>query len=167
MAWYHQIKFETAARKLLDSLTLYPTGETTVRAYVGTLTSTATKNNSFEDFQNAYAAWCAWAELLLTGSNDKTQERQLAIESDVFAQKFPFVAQGRRLCKTKKGYLGLVPEDAREGDIFFIPRGSPLPFLLRRSGHVFILKDVCYVHGMTHDWAYGESGCPEEEILLA
>jgi hypothetical protein len=77
------------------------------------------------------------------------------------------VAGGRRLCKTKKGYLALVPEDAKEGDIFFMPRGSPLLFPLRHSGGEYTLKDTCYVHGMTHDWVFEESGCPEQEILIA
>ena len=72
----------------------------------------------------------------------------------------------RRLCKAKKGYFALVPEDLKEGDIF-MPTGSQLPFLLRRSGGEYTLKNACYVHGMARDWAFEESGCPEQETIIA
>lgn len=42
-----------------------------------------------------------------------------------------------------------------------MPRGSPLPFPLRHSGGEYTLKDACYAHGITHDWIFEESGCPE------
>ncbi len=48
-----------------------------------------------------------------------------------------------------------------------MPRWSLLPFLFRRSSDDYILKDITYVHGMTNEWAIGESGGAEEEIFIA
>jgi hypothetical protein len=77
------------------------------------------------------------------------------------------IAGGRRLHKINKGHLGLVSENAKEGDLFFMLRGNPIPFLFRRSGGDYALKDACYVHGMTQNWVLEESGCPKQEIRNA
>lgn len=50
---------------------------------------------------------------------------------------------------TKKGYLGLAPWNAREGDVVAILLGGCTPFLLRRiRGSRYSLVGEAYVHGI-------------------
>ncbi|RYP12250.1 hypothetical protein DL765_007435 [Monosporascus sp. GIB2] len=64
----------------------------------------------------------------------------------------------RRFCVTKKGYVGLVPEQTQVGDTICIFLGAPTPYLIRRvdeSASVIEshrLVGECYIHGMM----YGE-----------
>lgn len=39
---------------------------------------------------------------------------------------------GRRLCKSGRGFIGLMPEYAREGDEIWLTPGSKVPFVLRK-----------------------------------
>jgi len=41
---------------------------------------------------------------------------------------------GRRMCTTKKGYIGLVPRDARLRDKIVLAKGSKIPLVLRAAG---------------------------------
>ncbi|KAF2177739.1 hypothetical protein K469DRAFT_676716 [Zopfia rhizophila CBS 207.26] len=56
------------------------------------------------------------------------------------------------LCFTKKGYLGLVPGDARVGDEVCVFHGGATPFILRRneSKHGHVLIGEAYIHGIMH-----------------
>ena len=48
-------------------------------------------------------------------------------------------AVGRRLCISKKGVLGLVPEDARIGDSIVVFHGGSFPYIIRESGDQHVL----------------------------
>ena len=56
--------------------------------------------------------------------------------------------RGRRICLTRAGQIGLVPDDAKVGDWISIMPGGNLPFVLRnREGHKFEVVGHAYVHG--------------------
>jgi hypothetical protein len=62
-------------------------------------------------------------------------------------------AKWRRVCVTRRGYLGMVPAGTREGDLVAIVSGTKTPFVLRRDGkakgtEAFELVGECYVDGM-------------------
>lgn len=59
----------------------------------------------------------------------------------------------------------MVPENPRQNDTLFLPRGSALPFHLRESGSNCRLLDVSRVHRMMHNWAVGKSDLVEQEIV--
>ena len=71
-----------------------------------------------------------------------------------FSERFrPAVA-----CLTERGYFGLVPANAREGDIISILYGGAVPLRLRRSddGKTCQVVGESYVHGIMHGEAnYG------------
>lgn len=62
--------------------------------------------------------------------------------------------RNRRLCVTEKGYLGLVPRQARQGDRVCVLVGCHVPFVVREEAdggpeeRRFRLVGECYVHGV-------------------
>lgn len=55
----------------------------------------------------------------------------------------------RALCFMQHGYLGVIPEEAREGDQITVFLGGKLPFVVRPTGNGdYVLVGACYVHGI-------------------
>ena len=51
----------------------------------------------------------------------------------------------------RKGYMGMVPQGSRPGDLLVVILGAKTPYVLRRCGRVkdsFELVGECYVDGM-------------------
>ncbi|KAK4897325.1 hypothetical protein LTR27_004845 [Elasticomyces elasticus] len=70
---------------------------------------------------------------------------------------------GRRLGRTTKGRLCLLPQGAQYGDLVCLINGSKVPILLRKLGIDYVNVGECYVHGIMH----GELGeMDEEDIVL-
>ena len=55
---------------------------------------------------------------------------------------------GRRLATTHTGYLGLVPEEAHQGDCIAVIYGCNFPVVLRPRGDHFKVVGECYVNGL-------------------
>lgn len=72
-------------------------------------------------------------------------------------------AYGRRLGVTKAHRLCLVPLDAANNDLVFIPFGSKVPFVFREAPSGYQSIGECYVHGIMHGEAL--SGSEEGEIV--
>ncbi|KAH8704607.1 heterokaryon incompatibility protein-domain-containing protein [Phaeosphaeriaceae sp. PMI808] len=67
----------------------------------------------------------------------------------------------RRPFVTVKGFVGLAPRDAKEGDIIVIFPGSKFPYVLRECGDgMYVLVGEAFVHGIM----YGEFGIREREM---
>lgn len=58
----------------------------------------------------------------------------------------------RRLCTTRKGYFGAIPETAQIGDLVCMFDGTRSLFVVREKGAYFQLIGTAYVHGLM----YGE-----------
>jgi hypothetical protein len=57
--------------------------------------------------------------------------------------------KGRCIFKTRKGWIGVAPEDAQDGDIVAVLRYSTIPLILRRrKGIRFELIGDAYIYGM-------------------
>jgi hypothetical protein len=58
-------------------------------------------------------------------------------------------SEGRSFTITQKGHYGLGPWIAEPGDIFCIPLGARVPFILRKTGKESFYKLVgeAYIHG--------------------
>lgn len=76
-------------------------------------------------------------------------------------------AMGRRLCWTEKGYLGLVPSQARMGDEVWLLKGGRVPFVLRRvgGGENRELVGDCYMHGIMYGEAFEDERCEDVSIV--
>jgi len=71
----------------------------------------------------------------------------------------------RRMMRTDKGYLGLVPALAQTGDRIVLLKGLNVPALVRSKGETWELVGDCYVHGMMNGEAFRSERC--EHIWLA
>ncbi|KAE9971741.1 hypothetical protein BLS_004319 [Venturia inaequalis] len=74
-------------------------------------------------------------------------------------------AAGRRLAKTKKGSLCLVPAEAKQGDSIILAKGGRVPLVIRRldseenAFESWTLVGECYVHGVMNGEAFCEEDC--------
>ena len=62
-----------------------------------------------------------------------------------------FCAARRKFCVTRRGYMGMVPQGSRPGDLVAIILGAKTPYVLRHCGKVkdsFELVGECYMDGM-------------------
>ncbi|EKG20144.1 Heterokaryon incompatibility [Macrophomina phaseolina MS6] len=74
---------------------------------------------------------------------------------DDFDSRFFTSYKGRRLFRTKEGFVGLGPESIRPGDQVFLLRDAHVPFILRSiSSGVHELVGESYVHGFMEGQAY-------------
>jgi len=72
------------------------------------------------------------------------------------------VATGRRLGRTAKGYLALVPEGTRKGDQIGLFEGAKVPVILREArdtSAAWELVGVGYVHGIMDGEGWNERRC--------
>lgn len=74
-------------------------------------------------------------------------------------------AYNRKLAKTKRGHLALVPGDARAGDVIALCKGGRVPLCLRRAdAAAYTLLGEAYVHEIMDGRAFDEELC--EAIAL-
>lgn len=71
-----------------------------------------TQGASLDKLEEGYAVLVSLKRMWEENSWDNTREKELQKRSRELRDRLVGVAGGRRLCKTKKGYLALVPEDA-------------------------------------------------------
>ncbi|KAF3070244.1 hypothetical protein CFAM422_006775 [Trichoderma lentiforme] len=73
----------------------------------------------------------------------------------------------RRLARTKKGYLAVVPSQSVVGDQISLYEGGRFPFVVRsRTGQSpKRLVGPCYVHGIMYGEAWDQSLCQAVEII--
>jgi hypothetical protein len=58
------------------------------------------------------------------------------------------VIQGRKPSISHRGYCGLVPERAEEGDCIFVLFGCDVPVILRKCNDSYVFIGECYVQGL-------------------
>lgn len=76
-----------------------------------------------------------------------------------FYRRMENVAVGRRLIVSDHGYMGIAPENSKQGDTICILFGGRAPFILRETtegGHHLIGE--CYVHGIMDGEALDDDG---------
>ncbi|PKK54780.1 hypothetical protein CI102_290 [Trichoderma harzianum] len=73
----------------------------------------------------------------------------------------------RRLARTKKGYLAVVPSQSSVGDQISLYEGGKFPFVVRpRTGQgTKQLVGPCYVRGIMYGEAWDQSLCQAVEII--
>lgn len=111
----------------------------------------------------AYQRWRAWDGIVNSSLQDWGVVR--------FHDSAINARSGRSFAVTNKGYLGLIPRDARPGDHVVIMPGGKVPYVIRRvrglkSGRRWKKGDSvrryefigdCYIHGIMHGEAWDES----------
>jgi hypothetical protein len=71
---------------------------------------------------------------------------------------------GRRMIKTKIGYIGLATRNVEVDDTVFLLKGGNVPYILRKIDQAadedeYILVGDCYVHGIMYGEAWDLSEC--------
>jgi hypothetical protein len=66
---------------------------------------------------------------------------------------------GRRICRTKSGFIGLAPQYAQPGDVVALVKGGRLPLVLRRAGEHWRLLGEAYVDGIMGGEYWDEKRC--------
>jgi hypothetical protein len=65
----------------------------------------------------------------------------------------------RRLLRTGKGYLGMGPAIAEEGDYIVLVQGARIPLVVRSREGMWELVGDAYVHGMMGGELWNEEKC--------
>jgi len=71
---------------------------------------------------------------------------------------------GRRLIRTRKGYVGMAGALTQKGDHIALVKGGRIPLILRRIGEKWIFIGDSYVHGIMQGEAFYEDRC--EKIIV-
>lgn len=83
--------------------------------------------------------------------------RSLAIEAGMYMGAWQNLGIIRRLCRTKRGLLGLVAPETKIGDSVCLLLSGDAPFVLRQSDATldgrltYTLVGECYVHGLMNE----------------
>jgi hypothetical protein len=76
------------------------------------------------------------------------------------------VHNGRRMCRTLDGQLGLAPPGARPGDAVFALLGGDTLYVMRQELEMWRYVGECYIHGMMDGEAVREMGDDVEVLTV-
>lgn len=75
--------------------------------------------------------------------------------------------QGRRICVTREGQIGLVPAATEPGDVLCVFLGASAPFVARKRGGDVVLLGDSYVHSMMKgQWFMHENNALVRDISI-
>ena len=172
------MRWDAQSRILIGDLSSYPTGEPVHDVYRRVLVANK------DDLDNeASAAYIAHYKRMLRSFQiheqvkshikggppfDFNEEELKSISQSLKKYAVPMGGRisSRRLCVTRKGYMGLVPNSAREGDSICVFIGAEVPFVLGRSGDEYRLVGDCYVHGIMKGEALDMADSTVQDIVL-
>jgi hypothetical protein len=160
----------------LDQDGCYPTGEDHTTVYWRTLCIDQKAGKSDAEVAAAFQRWrriLRWPRLLNTfRGNSESLVWDWAVPLSAFL--FGNMSYNerdfgemigwhffRRLVRTERGYLGLVPQEAKRGDHVAILKGGRTPFIVRPRGSSWELVGECYIHGVMDGEGFDEHSCVE------
>ena len=178
------------AENIIGSLTSYPTGEDVSEVEWRTLIANRTKtlrdlqgigSNAWDgdlseptaQLGEAYKAlklFC-WVVENNPGYIFSGDERIAFLQTTKKPYEQPLLdtRSGRLLCRTERGYVGLVPRHTQAGDLVCIVYGSPVPFIVResdeREGSHRVVGE-CYIHGIMRGEALQSEQFEERKIYM-
>lgn len=108
-------------------------------------------------------------QAIIASRRDTMYDRR-ALDEPIFGQRRSFeryltMAFGRRLARTEKGYLALVPARAKVGDSIALCKGGKTPLILRPFAASWKLVGDSYVHGIMAGEAFNQEKCKEMHII--
>ena len=175
------IQWEAHSRRLIFSMADYPTGEPVQDAYRRTLVANKDKHGdkALPSFLQHYDRMLAWLQIeeqvKATGETVPSpenlgfdQDELTLIYASLVEYAIPMAScmDQRRLCLTKKGYLGLVPDVAKEADSIFVVLGAEVPFVLSGCDGEYRLLGDCYLHGLMEGKALEMDDFSVQDVIL-
>lgn len=80
-------------------------------------------------------------------------------------KQYNTMAYGRRMARTEKGYLTLVPSQTEVGDSVAVCKGGQTPLILRCQPTTWELIGDSYVHGIMNGESFDSESCQEIHII--
>ena len=142
--WSHS--WENDARALARNMASYPTGESIKLAYSATLVISGVYPHVLSP-----AAIVDGHDALPDMRNPEVKKTEVIRERyKPYWICLDYAIPCRRFCVTQQGYFGLVPKEARPGDLICILLGADLPVVLRKdpSEDRYQYVGDCYVYGI-------------------
>ncbi|KAF3009459.1 hypothetical protein E8E13_002094 [Curvularia kusanoi] len=132
-----------------------------------------------EIFDKGFEVFEKWLNWIETEEYQKTGD---FIDMDVsrFHFMFAVVTVGRNFTITEKGYIGWVPENAKQGDVVMLFSGGNVPYILRPvdqttlasspadsndCSHLYKFCGDAYIHGIMHGEAYDETKLQDISLI--
>lgn len=118
-----------------------------------------------------------WSQLLLADDGEATSkiwmhewyEEHSRFSGDkavtTFAKWVEDVSLGRKMFRTKEGYIGTAPVTIQDGDLICVLKGGQTPYALREEKEGYRFIGACYVHGVMDGEAMG-MGLEEVAFVL-
>ena len=170
--------WEAQTHALIGNLLSYPTGEAIHDVYRRVLV--ANKDNREEEASTSYIEnYERMLRLFHIEEQarspaegrpplDFDEEELIALSGSAtkYIKSISSCISGRKLCVTRKGYIGLVSEDAIEGDTICVFVGADVPFVLRRCDDRYKLLGDCYIHGIMNEEILEMKDCVIRDIIL-
>ncbi|KAK4451054.1 heterokaryon incompatibility protein-domain-containing protein [Podospora aff. communis PSN243] len=167
--------------KLAFSAGSYPTGEDISEVYIAVITTGAALDDA-EEMQRRLRGWrksLRWPRMLgylkWCGIHKVPILRSVYVLALSLARSdydcgpsghgFETLVAGRRLARTRKGYLALVHKRCEVGDGIALCRGARFPLLLRPKGTRWQLVGSAYVHGYMQGEKWDEEKCGFLHVL--
>ncbi len=115
---------------------------------IAALSRTVIADRSYDDASGSQRATAAFYEDLHNVVYDAPFNTPAGIRGKYCRSIVFRTTHGRQLFVSQKGYLGLGPADAKEGDILCILLGVRVPLVLRQERNHYTIIGDCYVDGV-------------------
>ena len=167
--------WEAQTHLLIGNLSSYPTGESVHDVYRRALVANKDHLDNkaslsyIENYERMLRMFAIEEQVRSGPPFDFTEEEFISLSQSLTQYAVPMSAciSERKLCVTRKGYVGLVPDDATEGDVICVVVGGDVPFVLRRcDDDVYRLLGDCYVHGIMEGEALEAEDSKIQDIIL-
>jgi hypothetical protein len=150
----------------LPNFPTYPTGElfedvfwkALIADYLGNSLSDSDKDAAASSWREIYATW-----------NTQLHSWDLWQAAQPYINALHLYRTTYHFCISETGYIGLVQKTTRVGDIIYVPYGSKVPFIIRKSDErpgCYRLISQCYIHGMMNGEVLESDAFPTETIQL-
>ncbi|KAF7505956.1 hypothetical protein GJ744_012398 [Endocarpon pusillum] len=131
--------FAGKCQEIIKHLDMYSTGEDVFEAYCRTLIANHWDPVGPKSVEKPERFGEIYTTILREPGGRRSEIEKIYLDNLVVEKRF---------CITDNGYMGLFPQDIREGDWICIVRGAETPLVLREQEETYCLIDYCYVYGL-------------------
>ncbi|KAE8445510.1 hypothetical protein EG329_013273 [Mollisiaceae sp. DMI_Dod_QoI] len=141
---------------IFETLSSYPTGESLFEIKWRTLIANKTPHTHGEAPEWYGDLFRRWRDEIKGMTVAPTEKDLYSVAPEEYFFALSYVST-QKLCRTRYGYVGLVPTSAEVGDHVCVLSGAIVPFVIRDSDErpgMFRMVGGCYVHGIMKGEAF-------------
>ncbi|EPE25374.1 hypothetical protein GLAREA_01286 [Glarea lozoyensis ATCC 20868] len=128
---------------------IYPTGDPAERTLLKVLFQERSR-----DLEGLTKDWYETLDSVSVSPKDLLDRVSRSADALAYYEKAVRTTGAQNMCRTRKGYLGLIPLTAKTGDQIVLLAGAPYPFVLRPIDDWFQLIGICFVDGIMNGEAF-------------